>query len=162
MTTKLSLRTSATPHEISAPANPWVHFDSLFDDLHGQLFFPFGQVFTGESGGQGFLPALTDIEDKGKHYEVRTELPGVPKEKIDVRVSGNTLVIHAESDTETETESKEKNYVRRERTYQGFHRSFELPENVLSDKVEARYQDGVLAVTVPKANPVSERKVSVS
>lgn len=160
MTTKLSLRTSATPTEITSPANPWVHFDSLFDDLRGQLFFPFGPVLPADSGGLGFLPALTDIEDKGKHYEVRAELPGIPKEKIDVRVSGNTLVIHAESEAETET--KEKSYVRRERTYQGFHRSFELPENVLSDKVEARYQDGVLAVTVPKANPVSERKVSVS
>ncbi len=172
MTTKLRVRPRAAPAEIApaetAPAETGrSQMDRLFDGLREEILssfwpaYPFAAVAgTRDERSLPFLPALSDIEDRGQAYEIHTDLPGVPKDQIDIRVNGNVLSIRAES-TQT-TGSDGKSYVRRERTYQGFQRVFELPEPVLSEKIEAHYKDGTLRVTVPKANPVPERKISVN
>jgi HSP20 family molecular chaperone IbpA len=153
--------------EPTAPATTdlWQELDRWFANLSDDWF---GTIVPGRAAwarpgapaGLPYLPALVDVEDRGTSFEVRTDLPGVPKEEIDVRVVGDVLQIRA---TSTSARSEEgKNYVRRERTYQGFQRVLELPEPVLGEKVEARYENGTLTVTVPKANPIQERKVPVA
>lgn len=167
--------TSPTTTEIATPARNelWSQMDRLFDEFRDDLFSamwptPFLTAPLAAAGRSGaeravsipFVPALVDVEDKGTSYEVHAEVPGIPKERIDVQVHGNILQLRAENGTSRSEEGK--NYVRRERTYLGFQRAIELPEDVDADKVQARYQDGVLTVSVPKANPVTPRKVQVA
>jgi len=104
------------------------------------------------------LPALTDVEDRGTLYAIRTDLPGVPKEKIDVRVNGNVVTIRAES----VEEKGEPTYVYRERSLRQLERTIELPEPVVAADVKAEYKDGVLSLEVPKAHPATEQKVTVA
>lgn len=106
------------------------------------------------------VPALSDVEDTGAAYEIRADLPGVPKEKIEVRVHGDVVEFGAE--TEAVDESTHKNYLRRERTCRGFHRAVRLPEPVVGEKVEARYVNGTLQISVPKAHPSADRTVPVA
>ena len=144
----------------------WTQMDRIFDDLRDELFGTFGPTPTRpgvhvlDPSATPYLPAVTDVVDQGAAYELNANVPGIPKERIDVRVHGNVVQIRAEAET-TRRES-ERTYVRRERVYRGFHRVFHLPEPVVEEKVEAKYQDGVLTVTVPKAHPIAERKVPVS
>jgi HSP20 family protein len=140
---------------------PWGPVDRLFNQLSHEFFSSFGPVegaWPNLDAGAVALPRA-DVEDKGDSFEIRADIPGVTKDKIDVRVQGNLVTISAENNSETTDDSK--TYVRRERTYQGFQRSLELPEPVVADKVQAQYRDGVLHVTVPKAHPVTEQKVKV-
>ncbi|EQD56092.1 heat shock protein Hsp20, partial [mine drainage metagenome] len=86
------------------------------------------------------LPAPVDIEDRGTSFEVTADLPGVPKDQVDVRVFGDVLQIRGI--TTTSRDEKGPAYVRRERTYRGFQRAIELPESVLGEKIEARFENG--------------------
>jgi HSP20 family protein len=87
---------------------------------------------------------------------IKSSVPGVKPEEIEISISGNTLTISGESKEEEEV--KEENYIRRERRYGSFSRSVVLPEGLESDKAEASFDDGVLTLTIPKA-PESKPKV---
>jgi HSP20 family protein len=87
---------------------------------------------------------------------VKTSVPGVKPEDIDITISGNTLTISGET-TEEEEVTKD-NYIRRERRYGSFSRSVILPEGLEPDKGEASFEDGVLTLTIPKA-PEAKPKV---
>lgn len=112
----------------------------------------------GPLAGRGAFPPLTDVEDKGTVYSIRTDLPGIPKEKIDVRVNGSVVIIRAESTEENDGPA----YLYRERSLRSFERSIELPEPVVAADVKAEYKDGVLSLEVPKAHPATEQKVTVA
>ena len=137
----------------------WTAFDQMFDRLRHQFFSEWAPL--GLPARSAILPAPLDIEDTGDSFEIRADLPGFPKEKIDVRVHGNRVQVHAEQTTETERKEG-KTFLRHERRYSGFDRSFELPEPVASEKMSASYQDGVLTLKVPKAHPVAEQKIPVA
>ena len=92
-----------------------------------------------------------DLIDMGKEYKLRAEIPGIPKDKIDITIEKAGVEISAESKTETDEEKK--GYVSRERTYSSFYRNVAFPEEVVPEKAEATYQDGILELTVPKKTP---------
>jgi len=100
---------------------------------------------------------MFEKEDK---FIVRTELPGMKKEEIDVSIVGDTLTIKGER--KAETEIKEENYYCCERCYGSFLRSITLPTAVDIKKVEANYQNGVLELVLPKAPEVKPQKIEVS
>ena len=91
----------------------------------------------------------TDIVDKGDHYELRADLPGFKKEYIKLSLDGDTLVINAERHSEWEDKDKQGNFVRCERSYGTFSRSYDMSE-IQTDAIEAGYQDGVLSLKLPK------------
>lgn len=93
----------------------------------------------------------TDIEDKGDHYLLEAELPGFEKEDIRVHVDGDYLTIHAEHSEEKE-EKQKKNFVRRERHYGCYERSFGIG-GVCADGIRGEYKNGVLKLELPKAAP---------
>lgn len=92
----------------------------------------------------------TDVLDKGDKYVLEAELPGFKKEDIHIDLNGDTLTIRAEH-TE-EKEEKEKEYVRRERKYGSYSRSFDV-SGIQADKIGASYKDGILELELPKAQP---------
>jgi HSP20 family protein len=99
----------------------------------------------------GVRPARTDIVDTGSSYKVTAEVPGIPKEKLEIRVHGNSVEIRSEDDRKVEEPRGE--YLHRERTYQGFYRAVELPEPVVAEKATAKVVDGVLELELPKQKP---------
>ena len=94
----------------------------------------------------------TDIEDKGDRFVLEAELPGFAKEDIQIDIEDNRLTIHAEH--KNESESKEKNYIRRERSYGSFERSFDI-SNIQATGITAEYKNGVLEVVMPKLAKVT-------
>lgn len=131
-------------------------FDRAFERLT-QEFFPGNAPRTALAFWGAELPALADVEDAGPSYKLRVDLPGLAKEKIDVRVQGNVVSIKAET-----AETTEGNYLTQERHLRRLERSFELPEPVLADQVKGEYKDGVLSLEVPKAHPATEQKVAIA
>ena len=102
------------------------------------------------------LPAFkTDIRETENAYILDAELPGFSKEDIHAEVRDGYLTIHAEHKTENEETDESKNYLRRERSYGAFTRSFDL-DGINSDDISAAYKDGVLTLTLPKAMAKTE------
>ena len=100
-----------------------------------------------------------DIFEKQDRLVIRTEIPGVEMEDMDVRIENGVLTLHGERKQDTEV--KEENAYRMERIYGTFTRSFTLPTTVDSAKVTATYKDGVLEVSVPKAETAKPKKISI-
>lgn len=102
----------------------------------------------------------TDIEDTGDSYLMRSELPGFKKEDISIDINGECLTIRASH--EENEEDKKKNFVRRERSYGSFARSFDI-SGIDADAISASYVDGVLELKLPKAQPKTPegKKISI-
>lgn len=91
----------------------------------------------------------TDIRDKGDSYLLEAELPGFQKEDIDIQLSDNNLTISAEHKTESEEKDQKGNFVRRERTWGSYSRSFDVSD-IDTTRIKAAYQNGILTLTLPK------------
>ena len=96
----------------------------------------------------GFSAIRTDVLDKGDKYLLQAELPGFDKEDIRIDLDGDRLVISAEHNAEKEEKDKDS-FVRRERTYGSFMRSFDV-SGIKVDGIKANYKNGVLELTLPK------------
>ena len=106
----------------------------------------------------GVFPLINLTEDKDKFY-VSAELPGVKADELDLQVTGNNLAISGERKIAAEDESAK--YHRREREAGTFSRMIGLPSEVDSDKVEAKLENGILTVVVPKAEIAKPKQISV-
>ena len=103
-------------------------------------------------------PAV-DVYDRGSEMVIQAELPGMKKEDIDVRVENNVLTLRGKK--ERKEEVKEDGFFRSERMYGTFSRSFSLPSTVDVSKIAADYKDGVLTLTLPKAEEAKPRQIAV-
>ena len=123
---------------------------------HMAQYNPFRELENWEKSFFGDLTAgfNADIKDLGDHFELEADLPGVKKEDIAVEIDGDCMTISASRDSRTEEKDEKQNYVRRERSYGSFTRSFDI-SNVKSDEIAGSYSDGVLKLTLPKKNPSS-------
>lgn len=100
-----------------------------------------------------------DIVENEDSYEIHAELPGVTEEEVNVTLNNNVLTLSGEKKQEVKDEKE--NFVRVERTYGKFERSFSLPSNIQADKVDANYKDGVLSIKVPKAEEAKSRSIKI-
>ena len=128
----------------------------MLDDMLGTTFRrPQRQL----AGVTEWAPAV-DVVTKNGDLVVRAELPGVKQEDVDITLQNNVLTISGERKAEQEEERG--GYYVRERRYGSFSRSFTLPEGVDESKVHARYENGVLEVTVEGAAAVQEpRRIQI-
>ena len=124
----------------------------------------FGRVFPSDAAllrERALLPALRqpnlDVIDAGAEYKVQVDLPGVKKKDVAIELTPDSIEISAESTMEKE-ESKEGEYLFRERGYSAFKRVVPLPMEILPDKAEAKFEDGVLEVVLPKKEPTPAPK----
>jgi len=116
-------------------------------------------------GGSGALMArawapVVDIAETQNEVVLRAELPGLKQEDIDIELTGDTLTLRGER--KFENEERKDNFVRVERSYGRFQRSFTLGVPVQNDQVSATYRDGVLEIHLPKSEQTRPRKVQVS
>jgi HSP20 family protein len=108
--------------------------------------------------GEVMVPAL-DVYHTPNEVVVKATLPGVKPEDVSIEITGETLTIRGE--TRAEEEVKEKDYLYQERRYGSFSRSVVLPGGLRTDKAEATMDDGVLTLTIPKAEEVKPRAIKV-
>lgn len=124
----------------------------------------FGNFFRGgvadEPAGLAstWLPAV-DVAEQDDQYLVKVELPGVSKDEVKVAMEDNVLTIRGEKRQEKET--KKSNFHSVERSYGSFQRSFTLPGTIKSDKIEASFRDGILIVSLPKAEEAKAKQIEV-
>ncbi|OGU75886.1 MAG: heat-shock protein Hsp20 [Ignavibacteria bacterium RBG_16_34_14] len=103
-----------------------------------------------------------DISDDEKNIYVEAEIPGVKKEDMKITLQDNILTITGEKKKEKEEEDK-KNFFRSERVYGSFTRSFTLPEDIDPDSVDAKFDNGILNITIAKSHPkkVAEKLIEI-
>jgi HSP20 family protein len=118
---------------------------SLFDDFE-RSFFDSTLGNLRENAGSSFR---TDIREQGDVYLLEAELPGLGKENIHIDLQGNTLVITAKKGASDERKHEHGSYIRRERRYGEFTRSFDV-SGIDTDSIGADYHNGVLMLRLPK------------
>ncbi len=110
---------------------------------------PFASFF--ESGD--IAEFKTDISDEGDHYVLEADLPGFDKKDIKLDISDNTLTINAERHSEHEEKDKKQKYIHVERSYGKYSRQFDV-SSVDTDAIKAKYDNGVLKLTLPKKQEI--------
>ena len=100
-----------------------------------------------------------DVAENESEFVVKIELPGVPKDDIRITMQDNVLTVAGEK--KHEKESKGSDYHRTELSYGAFQRSFTLPAIVKADNIEASYNDGILQITLPKAEEAKPKQIEV-
>jgi len=132
-------------------------FNRLFDQAFGNDIF--NAFESGEDvSGRNWLPPV-DISETDESLVLVAELPGLSKEEVDITLENNVLSIRGERKFEKKTDHE--SYHRIERTYGSFSRSFTLPTNLSSDKVQASFENGLLRVEIPKAEEAKPRKIDI-
>jgi HSP20 family protein len=101
-----------------------------------------------------------DVAEKNNEFVVRATIPGVRPEDIQVSVQGDRLTLRAES--QSEQERKDERYLVRERYTTSFYRALTLPSPVNTDQADARYDQGVLTLTLPKAQVEKSSQIKVN
>lgn len=141
-------------------------FDDIFEgfrkDMEDALFFPRWNFLDRRnelvSDLETRLP-LCDMEDLGDKYEVTLEAPGIPKDKITVKAGTNYIDLSGEN--EKKTEEKRKNYLYNERSYSSLRRRISTPEEIDPSKIDAKMENGVLHIQVPKKTPTQNKETKV-
>jgi HSP20 family protein len=118
-----------------------------------------GGVQADENFAASYWTPAVDIVEQENEYVVKMELPGVNKDEVKISLESNILTIKGEKKQEKEEQSK--NLHRIERSYGSFQRSFTLPTTVKSDKIDAVFKDGVLSVSLPKAEEAKPKQIEV-
>jgi HSP20 family protein len=128
--------------------------DAMNSLLHESFVRPSGMA---ADGGPGMLPL--DITENENEFVVKGSLPGIRPEDVQITVHGDTLNIRAEM--KAEQEKKGEQYHLRERRYGQFQRTVRLSAPVVADKAQANFENGVLTLTLPKAEDARPKQIKV-
>lgn len=118
-----------------------------------------GTEFDGADSGIGTWRPVSDVCETADSVIVSCELPGIDRDQIDIKLSGGVLTVSGERKVDKGSEREQ--YHRIERAYGPFVRDFTLPASVDAERISASYQNGVLAVTLPKRPESRPRRISV-
>lgn len=131
----------------------------LFSSFHDEMNRMIDNFFRRENFfGTGWSPNI-DIAESDDDIIVKAEIPGVDPKEIDISISGDTLTIRGEK--KEEKENKGMHYHRVERSYGSFTRTIDLPAPVMTDKVVAKDNHGVIEITLPKMEEAKTKKITV-
>lgn len=143
--------TKAAPTSVATVRD---EFDRLFDRmLNTGIFGAAPRVFEAM-----WSPSL-DFSENEKEYIVRLEAPGIPREDLEVNLDGQSLTISGRRDFEKEEKTEE--YFWREREAGRFVRTVQLPSAVDKSKIAASYQDGIMTMRLPKAEPTVKTRIQI-
>jgi len=125
-------------------------FPSLVSDFFNSNLILQPDIFDFDGGllkGFAKIPSV-NITENEKDFNIELAAPGLEKKDFKIEVENGTLTISSEK--EKEEKEERKNYSRKEFSYSSFSRSFQLPENSLQDKIDAKYEGGILKLVLPK------------
>ena len=145
------------------PVSRWEDPSEMMTRLQSELDHTLRQVFGGKASSQS-APVMwtpnTDLREDDNEIVIKMDLPGVKPEDVDIELSGDTLVVKGER--KFEDVDKRKDYVRIERSFGTFQRSWTVTTAVQADAIKAEFKDGVLTITLPKAEAAKPKKVQVT
>ncbi|PWM75669.1 MAG: hypothetical protein DBX59_01445 [Bacillota bacterium] len=124
---------------------------SMLLDRRYNPFRDFEDINRAFFGDNGLAEFKTDIRDMGDAFQLEADLPGFRKEDISLSLNGETLTIKAERHSDFEDQDKKAGYLRCERSYGSYTRSFDV-SGVDTSAIKASYNDGVLTLNLPKMN----------
>ena len=125
--------------------NPWREMAEFEKAFFGR---PFGSFFDTTA----FTKIRTDVTDEGDHYLLEADLPGFEKKDITLDIQNDTLIVRDERKSKVEEKDKKDKVIRMERSYGSYTRSFDI-SGVDTNNISAKYENGVLRLTLPKAEP---------
>jgi HSP20 family protein len=137
--------------------NPFAELESMRSNMNRMFDRWFDEGF--ERAPAMFSPAVDLVEKEGG-YELHANLPGFTDKEIDIQIEKDVVTIKAQHEEQKE-EKKEGNFLYRERKLGSFYRSMRLPQLIDADKSEARMENGVLVLNLPKAPHPESRKIEV-
>jgi len=132
---------------------------NTLQDQINRLFSDAFERAEGESNLTAWAPSV-DISESGHELVVKADLPGIDLKDLDIRVENNVLTIRGERKFEKKVE--QENYLRVERTYGSFSRSFSLANSVNPEGIKADYQNGVLTLVIPKREEAKPKQIKVN
>ncbi len=136
------------------------HLTNVFDDFFDDSFWN----TTVPSARTSMNAMKTDIRELENSYEIDMELPGYTKENVQAELKNGYLTVSAQHTDSTEEKDSQGKYLRRERYYGNYQRSFYVGDNVTEEDIKAKFTDGILSITVPKQEnkPKEESKKLIS
>jgi HSP20 family protein len=134
------------------------------NDLQREIDRMFGRFFPSQgqddnSSQQAVWAPRTDLVEAEDAYRIQLDVPGVNKDDLTINYQENQLTVSGERKSDRTAEGEE--YVRVERTFGHFHRSFTLPRTVNADDISASYENGVLTIRVPKTEEEKPRQIEI-
>jgi HSP20 family protein len=161
MAKNVERKTEKTPATTSG-ITPWEQMERLMDEfLPGRWMHRWGAPAWDDlmPGMRAPSPSV-DVLDRDDEVVVKAEIPGVRKEDVELSVTDNTLTISGE--TQHEEKEEKENYSRREIRRGAFSRTVTLPAAVDTDKATAKFEDGMLVVSMPKLTKTSRKRVEIA
>jgi HSP20 family protein len=137
--------------------------NDIFPEMLDDFFKPWNERLTGNIWGKMLTMPAVNISENKDNFLVSLAAPGLQKEDFHVDLNGNTLTISCEK--EEQKEDKLEKTTRKEYSFTSFNRSFTLPEDILMEKIEATYTDGILTIVLPKKEeakkPVAQKNIKI-
>lgn len=137
----------------------WDPFVNLSSIQKGMSNFFDNNFFTKGEFSNIWSPSL-DVQESNEAFLVEADLPGLKIEDINLEINKNNLVISGER--KSEKEEKETNFYKKEISYGSFKRELTLPQSVDSDKISAKYTDGVLHINIPKSESTKPKQITIN
>ena len=139
----------------------WEPFGEMrrFQRDMNRLLEDFPRLRMGNGDLSAWAPEV-DVFEEGDNLVLKMDVPGMDPKAIDVQVENNTLTLRGER--KTEREEQKRNYYFSERSYGAFARSFTLPSSTDANKIKADCKDGVLQITMPKAEDSKAKRINIS
>lgn len=144
------------PYTGIAPLDPFSSIDDFLGDLTS---LPFRLGMAAAPRGGAAPPIRLDVTEDDQNYLVKADIPGVNKDDIKVAIDGNQVSVSAEMKEEKEV--SDVGLLCRERRYGQQYRSFTLPQEVDDTQAQARYENGVLHLTLPKKAGTSRKQLAI-
>ena len=137
---------------------PKIFTENLFDDWFDDFTFPreFHNIDRKLYGRHANREMRTDVKDHEDHYEMEIDLPGFKKDQINIELHDGNLTITASKGLDKDEKDENGKYVRQERYAGVMQRSFYVGEDITSDEIKAKFEDGVLRLDVPKKEEVKK------
>ena len=143
---------------------PSIFGENLFDDLFDDWMDDFDRAFWGKKnplyGKNAKNLMKTDVREHDKGYELDVDLPGFKKDEINIGLENGYLTISASKGLDKDEEDKKGKYIRKERYAGAMQRSFYVGDGITQEDVKAKYEDGILKISIPKKDvkAVEEKK----
>lgn len=151
-------KTSPAPVTRQAPLRRFI--PSIFSDFFDDLQAP--SLYTRPFFSEAFEPQIkVDVSERPKEYLIRAEIPGAKKEDIHVSIDGGYVNISAQTSSSMEERNADERVIRSECYYGSSSRGFQLSTEVVRDKAKASYENGVLQLTLPKANGGASHEIEI-
>ena len=141
--------------------NPNRNFLSMQDTMNSLVNALFNSELSNEVSTYGELAPWMDMKETDNGYEVKVTMPGIDKDDIDISINDGVLTIKGETKEDDEKEDENGKWLIREHQHCAYYRSVRLPSEVQAENAEAEYKNGVLSLTLPKAEEVKPKSIPV-